>query len=79
MGKYFSVLGKAEQAAIRAHVRGDYDALVQKQPSTYAMRHAQADPAGWQEALCELIAGDPERVESIVDEARRTLKKEPGK
>jgi hypothetical protein len=70
MGKYFSALGKAEQAAVSAHVRAEYEALVQTQASTYATRHAQVDPAAWQEALCELIAGDRERVEATAPATR---------
>jgi hypothetical protein len=74
MGKFFGRLKPAEQAALTAHVRAEYDDLVQKQPASYAARHAQADPAGWQDTLRELISGDAERVVEILLKARRAGK-----
>ncbi len=69
-------MGKTEQAAVAAHVRAEYDKLVFQQPSTYVATNAQADPEGWQERLCELIAGDLKRVEAITEAARRKQQQE---
>ena len=68
MGKHFNHLSKDDRTAVAEHVRTEYDKLVfQQQPSTYISRNAVADPQGWQDGMCELIAGDPERVEAIVE------------
>ena len=65
MGKYFRALGKAEQAIVAAYAHGQYNSLVFADDSTYLTENAKADPQGWRERLCELIAADPKRVEAI--------------
>lgn len=71
MGVNFSRLSNQERVAITEHVRAEYDRLVFQQPGTYISKHAEADPQGWQESMCELIATDPARVRAIVDKAKR--------
>ena len=71
MGKHLAALSGEERAAVAAHVRAEYDKLVFQQPATYVAKHAQSNPEGWQDALCELICGDRERVEDILEKARR--------
>jgi prepilin-type N-terminal cleavage/methylation domain-containing protein len=66
LGKYFNRLSEQERAAIREHVRAEYDRLLFQQPTTYITKHAQADPDAWQDGMCELIAGDPLRIREIV-------------
>jgi hypothetical protein len=76
LGSAFGTLGKAEQSAVLAYVRVQYDALVFQQPASYVSKNAQSDPEGWQDRLCELIASDPKRVQAIVNQAQqRTVEK----
>jgi hypothetical protein len=51
------------------HVRTEYDKLIFQQATNYVTRHAQDDPAGWQEGMCELMAADPKRVREILEAA----------
>lgn len=69
MGTRFYALSKAEQAAVAAYVRAEYDKLLFQQPTSYVSRNAEADPERWQDGMRELIASDPERVREIMEAA----------
>jgi prepilin-type N-terminal cleavage/methylation domain-containing protein len=69
MGIRFNALSETERAAVAAFVEAEYDKLVFQQPGTYVSQNAQTDPKQWQDALRELIAGDPERLEAIIEAA----------
>ena len=69
MGRRFNALNKAEQTAVVAHVRAEYDRLLFQQPTSYVSRNAEANPEGWQDGMCPLIASDPERVREIMKAA----------
>jgi prepilin-type N-terminal cleavage/methylation domain-containing protein len=72
LGIRFNALGKMERAAVAAFARDEYDKLIFQQPNSYVSKNAQTDPEQWQDALRELIAGDPKRIEAIVEAANRT-------
>jgi prepilin-type N-terminal cleavage/methylation domain-containing protein len=78
LGAEFNKLSKAEQAAVAAYVRAEYDKLVFQEPNSYVSRNAQADPEDWLERLRELIASDRERVRAIVEQARSQTKNNRG-
>ena len=78
MGAEFKKLNRAEQAAVAAYVRAEYDRLVFQEPNSYVSRNAQADPEVWLERLRELIASDRKRVQAIVEQARSQTKIETG-
>jgi prepilin-type N-terminal cleavage/methylation domain-containing protein len=69
MGIRFDALSETERAAVGAFVEAEYDKLVFQQPGTCVSQNAQTDPKQWQDALRELIAGDPERVVAITEAA----------
>ena len=69
MGVCFDRLNKDERAVVAEHVRAEYDKLLFQQPTTYMAKHAQADPEGGHDAMCELIAADPKRLQEIVEKA----------
>lgn len=71
LGEHFNRLGKEERGAVAEHVRAEYDKLVFQQPSTYISRNAVADPQAWQDGMCELMAGDPERARGIFEKRVR--------
>jgi hypothetical protein len=69
LGVCFNRLSKQIREAVAEHVRAEYDKLLLRQPSTYIMKHAQADPQGWRDGMCELVAADPKRVREIMQAA----------
>jgi len=69
LGIRFTALGKMERAAVAAYVRGQYDKLIFQQPTSYVSKNPQTDPECWQDALRELIASDPKRVQAIAEAA----------
>ena len=66
MGRHFDALSEAEQTAVVAYVRAEYDKLWSLQPTRYVLKIIHADPTAWQRGMCELIAADPERVREIM-------------
>jgi prepilin-type N-terminal cleavage/methylation domain-containing protein len=71
LGTRFWALSKLEQVAVAEHVGEEFDKIVFQHPTDYVSKNAQADPQGWQDRLCELIASDPRRLQEIVDSAQQ--------
>lgn len=67
MGAKFNKLSQAEQAAVQAYVRAEYDKLVFQQPNGYVAQNAQAAPDAWEERLRESIASDPHLLQAILE------------
>ena len=65
-GKYFARLSEAHRIAVMDHARLQYDKLVFQAHETEEMLKAQADPEGWVEHMCDLIAADPLRLLAIL-------------
>jgi prepilin-type N-terminal cleavage/methylation domain-containing protein len=69
LGANFKKLGKAEQAAVAAYVRAEYDRVVFQQPNSYVAQNAQAAPGACEERLRESIASDTNLLQVITEAA----------
>ena len=68
---HFEKLNAHEKAAIAAYARDQWERTASLEPSSYVSRNANADPSGWQQRFCELIAADPKLVQEIIDISQR--------
>lgn len=60
-----------EQAVVAAYALRQWEQIVSLEPPSYVSRRAKADPEGWRQSLCELVAADPKRVQAILEQSQR--------
>lgn len=65
LGARFKALSKSEQMAVAAYAREAYERI------TFEQKNALPDSQNWQAGLCELIASDSKRLQSLVGAAQQ--------
>lgn len=66
LGARFKALSKSEQMAVAAYAREAYERITLQQPT-----NALPDSQNWQAGLCELIASDSKRLQSLMGAAQQ--------